>query len=60
MPKKNDSLGATVSTESPALTAAARYCRPSAIVRPNSSIESAPASWMWYPDTLMIYMINRV
>ena len=50
IPKKKEKRGATSSTCSPALSAVLMYSRPSAIVNANSSFESAPASYMWYPE----------
>lgn len=44
--KKNENLGATSSTFNPAFSAALIYSRPSAKVNANSSLLSAPASYM--------------
>lgn len=48
--KKKEKRGATSSTVFPAFYAARIYSRPSARVKASSSLLSAPASCMWYPD----------
>ena len=53
IPQKNDNLGATSSTFRLATsTEILTYSSPSSMVNANSKAASAPASCMWYPDTL--------
>src|SRR6056297_193068 len=50
MPKKKERRGANLSTSKPACWAARMYSIPSAMVKASSSLASAPASCMWYPE----------
>jgi len=58
MAKKKLKRGATLSTSRPAATAVRTYSMPSARVKASSSLLSAPASCMWYPEIEMLLYLG--